>query len=105
MNRISKTEAAPMLGLSPRALVDAARLGRIPGAARIGRDWTFDPTKLKGLVERKESEACESPRAVAIGVVPSFGERRLSVASATDGLYGRTISSLRSSGTRPKKAA
>ena len=105
MNRISKTVAAPMLGLSPRALVDAARLGRIPGAARIGRDWTFDPTKLRSLVERKESEACESHHTAAIGVVPSFGARKLSVASATVGRYALTTQSLRNGGTKLKPAA
>ena len=45
-------EAAEYLGLHPVTLAERARAGKIPGAAKIGKGWTFDEV---GLVAYRNS--------------------------------------------------
>jgi hypothetical protein len=33
-----------------------AQRGQLPGAAKIGKVWTFDPAKLRRFIEEKEAE-------------------------------------------------
>jgi hypothetical protein len=54
-DRIQSAAAARMLGIAPRTLRDLARKGTLPGAAQIGRTWTFDPAKLRAFVDAKEA--------------------------------------------------
>jgi excisionase family DNA binding protein len=48
---VHKSEAAALLGLSERGAVDAARAGKLPGAARVGREWTFDRDRLVAFIK------------------------------------------------------
>jgi hypothetical protein len=95
--RIKKQQAALLLGLTERALVDFARKGKIPGAAPIGRDWTFDPDKLHSFVIHKEAEAClrsEKPLPDATGEMKSCGAVQRLPVSSGDGRCTQTIRSL-----------
>lgn len=60
MRRIRTREAAEMLGLSPRGVQALAARGQLPGAAKIGTLWTFDPDKLRRFVETKETECASA---------------------------------------------
>lgn len=51
MRRIRLHEASALLGLSPRGAQAMAARGEIPGAAKIGRVWTFDAA-AKGLAQK-----------------------------------------------------
>ena len=59
--RIRKGAVAAMLGVSARTVLDMARAGRLPGAAQVGKLWTFDPAKIRAHVARLEAEA-QCPR-------------------------------------------
>src|SRR5215472_7250190 len=50
-------QAAAILGLKPRKLQAMSQRGEIPGAAKLGRQWTYDLTKLCGFIEQRE-RAC-----------------------------------------------
>ena len=60
------TQAARMLidelesatGKGRRALQAMAARGRIPGAAKIGREWTFDRIKVRRWIRDLEGAAC-----------------------------------------------
>lgn len=96
--RVDKYTASDILGVTPRAVVTMATQGRIPGAAIIGRSWTFDIAKLREHVRLKEIEACrrnEVPLPDAIGAMGSCGAARRLKVSSGDGLYIQTIQKLR----------
>jgi phage terminase Nu1 subunit (DNA packaging protein) len=54
--RIKTKDAADMLGVTPRTVQALAGKGELPGAARIGGLWTFDPKKLAKFIAEKEAE-------------------------------------------------
>jgi hypothetical protein len=58
-------EAADYLGLHPVTLAERARAGKIPGAAKIGKGWTFDEVGL--IAYRNSLSPCPST------VVEEFG--------------------------------
>ncbi|MFO1126344.1 MAG: helix-turn-helix domain-containing protein [Methylocystis sp.] len=73
MRRIRSRDAAAMLGLSTHGTQALAARGELPGAAKIGQIWTFDPDKLRRFIEAKEAECASAnvPRArVPIGCEP-----------------------------------
>jgi excisionase family DNA binding protein len=55
--RVRKHEAASILGVPVRTVVEMAMKGRLPGAAKIGRNWTFNAARLRALVREKEIAA------------------------------------------------
>jgi Helix-turn-helix domain len=63
-------QAAAILGLKSRKLQSMSQRGEIPGAAKLGRQWTYDLAKLRRFVEQQE-QACQQgsakPRPAAIG--------------------------------------
>jgi helix-turn-helix protein len=71
-------DAAAILGLKPRKLQAMAQRGEIPGAAKLGRLWTFDLAKLRRFVDQQEKACRDSakPRGAATGAtgfsMPSF---------------------------------
>jgi hypothetical protein len=78
--RITIKGAAKILGLKIRKLQAMSARGEIPGAAKIGRQWTYGPAKLRGFV-RQQEEACqqgsEGPRPDVIGgEIPCGGALR-----------------------------
>nr|WP_281414059.1 helix-turn-helix domain-containing protein [Rhodoblastus sphagnicola] len=54
--RIKAKAAAEMLGVTPRTVQNLAGKGELPGAAKIGKQWTFDPKKLVKFIADKEAE-------------------------------------------------
>ncbi|MCW2283670.1 hypothetical protein M2323_001442 [Rhodoblastus acidophilus] len=54
--RIKAKAAAEMLGVTPRTVQALAGKGALPGAAKIGGLWTFDPKKLTKFIADKEAE-------------------------------------------------
>ncbi|WP_374545043.1 helix-turn-helix domain-containing protein [Rhodoblastus sp.] len=54
--RIQTKAAASMLGISPRSVQCLAAQGLLPGAAKIGKVWTFDRVKLARYIAAQEAE-------------------------------------------------
>lgn len=54
--RIDARAAALITGRSVRAVQDMAARGQIPGAAKIGRAWTFDEMTLRDWIRQLEAE-------------------------------------------------
>jgi hypothetical protein len=52
--RVGTAEAASILGVKPRKLQAMSQRNEIPGAAKIGRQWTYDQAKLRQFIERQE---------------------------------------------------
>jgi hypothetical protein len=59
IERGSTEKAAAILGLKSRKLQAMAQRGGIPGAAKLGRQWTFDLAKLRRFVDQQEKIACQ----------------------------------------------
>jgi len=55
---------------------EMALRGELPGAARIGGVWTFDPVKLAAFVKQREVEAVAPPRARSPAPVVMLAPRR-----------------------------
>lgn len=54
--RIRAVRVAEMTGLSVRQVQVMALTGRIPGAAKFGDLWTFDPVAVERWIRAKENE-------------------------------------------------
>lgn len=67
--RIRLTDAAAMCGLSERTFRAMAARGEVPGAAKLGRLWTFDVERLRTWLEAKERAT--SIRGAAYGMAVS----------------------------------
>jgi hypothetical protein len=69
--------------------------GELPGAAKIGRGWTFDLIKLRRLVQNKERQtwlvANQKHPADATGAGTPSGAVLRSAAGASDGRLTRLI--------------
>jgi hypothetical protein len=102
-DRIDKYKAAAILHCDPRTIVDMARAGRLPSAAKLTREWSFDAAALRDYVRRKEIEAwqnAQKPHPDAIGVGRrSMPVSRLAV-KTSGGLFKRTIQELRANAAR-----
>lgn len=94
MTRIRSKEAAEKLGLSRRGLQSLAKRGALPGSAKIGKLWTFDPDKLDKFVAAREAECLTQ---ISICVAASTGCEPPSRASNIVKAYERAMSKLRAS--------
>lgn len=95
--RGTKYDAASILGIRPRTVTELALLRKLPGAARIGGQWTFDLAKLRQYVADKEREACrnDEPQKAASGAKACFGGAHRSAAATSNGRYAQTTRKLR----------
>ena len=102
--RIRIGEASAITGKTARALQGMAIRGDVPGAAKIGGQWTFHEATLRAWVNDLEKRSCRAvvarPRPIRSGAVPSFGAARKSRAATSSGLYEQTIQTLRAFGSR-----
>lgn len=76
--RVTIEDAVPITGLSARTMQEMAARGLIPGAAKLGRRWTFDLHKLRKMIEAKEQETWQRANVVnflraSSGAAQSFG--------------------------------
>jgi hypothetical protein len=93
--RVTIRAAAKILGLKVRTLQAMSARGEIPGAAKIGRQWTYDPAKLRRFVEQQEqATTCQNnarPQPDAIGAGKFCGVKLRSVDIASAGRLGQMI--------------
>src|SRR5262249_3722241 len=88
-------QAAAILGLKPRKLQAMSQRGEIPGAAKLGRQWTYDLAKLRRFVEQQETATtCQRsarPRQDATGAAKFFGAKLRSAGGASGGRLRQMI--------------
>jgi hypothetical protein len=84
--RIQSAAAARVLGVSQRSVQGLALRGELPGAALIGRVWTFDAGRLAAFVTQRERDA---ERPLTPGAAPK--QPRLPTRSQTDAAYDRLM--------------
>ena len=97
--RASAEEAAAILGLPLRTVQGLAAGGAIPGAAKLGRRWTFDVEKMRRFVKDKERQAWQRANAErhpdAIGGAILSGRGLRFVGANSDGRFIQVTRRLR----------
>jgi excisionase family DNA binding protein len=103
--RVNSERAGQILGLHPRTVQKMAQRGEIPGAAKIGRRWTFNEDKLRSFVRQKERETwhAQKHQPDVTGARIFSGAAPKSKAKKYDGPYTRIIQQLRDSAARPER--
>jgi hypothetical protein len=103
--RVTIERAEAILGVANRTVQGMSERGEIPGAAKIGRRWTYDVNKLRGYVRTKERETWHAPkhRQDVTGTLASSTAKSKSKANESDGRYGQIIQRLRGKPERLKK--
>jgi hypothetical protein len=101
--RIKMAAARAITGKGERAL--RALAPKIPGAAKIGGEWTFNEARLRSWIDAKEQEAgqCQNDARhhnTVSGRVTSYGGARRSAARSGDGRYEQTMSRLLQRGSK-----
>jgi excisionase family DNA binding protein len=107
VERVKIERAGQILGLQPRTVQKMAQRGELPGAAKLGRRWTFNEDKLRGFVRHKERETwhAQKHQPDVTGVRTFSGAAPKSKAAKSDGRYTRIIQRLRDSAEKPEKPA
>ena len=96
--RVRKQVIAGMLGVSGTTVLALARAGQLPGAARIGNLWTFDPEKVAAHIRHLEAQALcpQTSFSARASGMPAFTPMVPNVESA----YARAISKKPARGSR-----
>jgi hypothetical protein len=93
--RGTAVEAAARLGLKPRKLQAMSQRGEIPGAAKLGRQWTYDLAKLRRFIEQQEKvTTCRQgakPRRAATGAALPSGAALRPAGDSSAGRLRRMI--------------
>lgn len=55
VDRVRTATIAKMTGLSVRKVQEMALSGKLPGAAKLGGTWTFDPNKVEAWIRDEEA--------------------------------------------------
>lgn len=94
--RVRVEYVAERLCVAPRTVQEMAARGAIPGAARIGKFWTFDRLKFDLFVETRESVWPQNQTSTNEKV--SGGSERLSTAGSTERAFARAMSEMLGNG-------
>lgn len=107
--RIGSREVAKIMGEPLRTVQAMAADGKIPSAAQLlSSRWTFDEKTIRAWIKDREDEVwrkSERRRRAPIGAAKPYGADLSSRAGRSDGAYERTMSMLRSGGSRPAATA
>lgn len=98
--RIRARAVAVWTSLSVRKVQELAAAGRIPGAAKLGGVWTFDPDKVRGWIAHQEHQAWRGSLATSTSAATSGRATSKSPAAAIDAAFERLIRGRRRSGSR-----
>jgi excisionase family DNA binding protein len=101
-------EAVEILGLPMRTVQAMAARGGLPGAAKIGRRWTFGLAALRQFVKEKERQAClrgERPRVAVTGVKTSSGAGRWSTGDESRSRSTQILRRMQRGDSKPPSAA
>jgi hypothetical protein len=108
-DRIRIERAGQILGLATRTVQKMSQRGELPGAARMGRRWTYNEEKLHGYVRNKERETCQQSqkriqhRPGAIGKTEFCTTGLRSTANDSEDRYSQTILAAQRNSARLRK--
>lgn len=88
--RIRPRDVARITSLSVRKIQEMAAQGRIPGAAKLGGVWTFDPTQIQAWIRGEERLACQT-RDTSTGAVRPGGLGSVLPAASIDDAFERLL--------------
>src|ERR1700722_17693462 len=89
--RIRPSEVARITSLSMRQIQSMAASGKIPGAAKLGGVWTFDPSQISAWVRKAENEACRRPATTYTSAATYGGAVSSLPATSIDAAFERLI--------------
>jgi hypothetical protein len=92
--RIRAADAAAILGLTLRGVQELALRGDLPGAAKIGKLWTFSERALRDYVRERESEARCPTTETSINAAAFGGSERPLTAAKQERAYERAMQKL-----------
>ena len=100
--RVSIHKAVAILGLPLRTVQELSARGEIPGAAKLGRRWSFDIEKLRRLVRQRERETWQNGkhRPDATGAAIPSGRGLKFVGAKSDGRFTQVTRRLRGGNIR-----
>ena len=105
-DRIGMRRAEQILGLKTRTVQKMSQRGELPGAAKMGRLWTYNEDKLHGYVRNQERAIWQGQskhRQGVIGKTTSCITASKSVASDSEARYSQAIQRSRNESAKRKK--
>jgi hypothetical protein len=94
VERGTSQQAAAILGVKSRKLQAMSARGEIPGAAKLGRQWTYDLPKLRQFIDQQEKITCQGSAKRppdAIGAAISSGRKLEGVGAFSAGRLRQMI--------------
>src|SRR5258705_8337865 len=93
IERVNIERAGQILGLSGRTVQKMAQRSDIPGAAKMGRRWTFNEDKLRSFVRHKERQTwhAQKRQQAVTGARTFSGAAQKSKAAKSDGRFTQII--------------
>jgi hypothetical protein len=88
--RIRPADVSRMTSLSVRQVQFLAAGGKIPGAAKLGGVWTFDPVQIKAWITAEECRTCHRADTSISGATHG-GAASVSMAESIDEAFERLI--------------
>jgi Helix-turn-helix domain len=100
-NRLTTTGVARLTGYSVRRIQEWTAAGKIPGAMRVVKKWTYDEAKVRAWIRRLEGEACRASQPISISALaPGTGPAN-TPAFDIDEAFERLMRGKRRNGSRP----
>jgi len=96
--RVKSDVVASITGYSIRQVQELAGAGKIPSAAKLGAEWTFDPARVRKWVRLKEREI-ECRITTTSTNVREFGTRASKSKVATNELAYERVLKLKRAGS------
>lgn len=99
-SRIRPADVARITSLSLRQVQSLASSGKIPGAAKLGGVWTFDPVQIRAWIRRQEQSCQRNSRPTATRGTASSGDVLSLPDENIDEAFERLIAGKRRGGSK-----
>lgn len=99
LERVRAADVRRMTSLSLRQIQDMAAKGDIPGAAKLGGVWTFDPLRVRAWIREEQRKCLANPKTSTSGAIPG-GDVSVSPDENIEEAYEQLIHGKRHAGSR-----
>ncbi len=99
--RVRADEIARITGLSVRNVQERAAAGMMPGAAKLGGVWTFDPIKARAWVAAEERKAWRVSLGTSTSAARHGGDASRLPASSIEAAFAQMFGGKRRSVSKP----
>lgn len=97
--RIRPRAVSEMTSLSVRKVQEMAAAGAIPGAAKLGGIWTFDPIRVRAWI-REQERTCLAKQETSTRATASGGDGSRSPDESIEAAYEQLIPAKRRGASR-----